>query len=62
MNITLIEVPYWWDYRKETLIASIHQVRPEVVKNFPVTADPIPKEPPATRKRVKGNLGNLVLC
>jgi hypothetical protein len=32
-GITLIEVPYWWDFEKESLMASIHQRRPELLEN-----------------------------
>jgi hypothetical protein len=29
-NITLIEIPYWWDSKKETLIATIHKHRTDL--------------------------------
>lgn len=30
-GITLIEVPYWWDLSRESLQATIHEARPEVI-------------------------------
>jgi hypothetical protein len=42
--ITLIEVPYWWDFKQESLIATIHRHRIDL---FPqATSKPIPSEPP----------------
>lgn len=29
-EITLIQVPYWWDWKKESLAASISNLRPEL--------------------------------
>ena len=31
IGITLIEVPYWWDGRKESLASTIHQVRSDIL-------------------------------
>ena len=33
MNLTLIEVPYWWDQKKESLIATINKLRPDINLN-----------------------------
>ena len=44
-GITLIEVPYWWDRRRESLAATIHKVAPELVPN-PPGAEPIPTSCP----------------
>lgn len=41
--ITLIEIPYWWDKEKASLMATIHERRPDLVD--PVDAKPIPSEP-----------------
>jgi len=30
LGITLIEVPYWWDGKKDSLFATIQQYRPEL--------------------------------
>ena len=43
-GITLIEIPYWWDFKKESLIATIHQYRPDLI-SFPGNGIPIPKQP-----------------
>lgn len=49
-GITLIEVPYWWDCSKSSLMATIHQVRPDLVPstNSDTSQEfsPIPTSPP----------------
>ena len=30
IGITLIEVPYWWDGRRESLASTIHQIRSDI--------------------------------
>eukprot|EP01114_Cavostelium_apophysatum_P023792 TRINITY_DN9076_c0_g1_i1.p1 TRINITY_DN9076_c0_g1~~TRINITY_DN9076_c0_g1_i1.p1 ORF type:complete len:404 (-),score=59.76 TRINITY_DN9076_c0_g1_i1:239-1450(-) len=40
-GITLIEVPYWWDLRKESLVATLGLARPDLVRT-PVDHAPIP--------------------
>jgi len=44
-DVTLIEVPYWWDRSKETLAATIHVARPELVA-APPGVQPIPTSSP----------------
>ncbi len=39
-GITLIEVPFWWDQTYESIAATIHTIRPDLLEN-PVTL-PIP--------------------
>eukprot|EP01114_Cavostelium_apophysatum_P014945 TRINITY_DN3988_c0_g1_i1.p1 TRINITY_DN3988_c0_g1~~TRINITY_DN3988_c0_g1_i1.p1 ORF type:complete len:821 (-),score=192.21 TRINITY_DN3988_c0_g1_i1:289-2751(-) len=41
LGITLIEVPYWWDRRRESLIATIHKAAPFLVSER-ITSPPIP--------------------
>jgi len=36
-----VEVPYWWDFRKETLAATLHSIRSEIIPK-PLNAEPIP--------------------
>jgi hypothetical protein len=43
-NITLIEIPYWWDNTKTSLQATIHHTRPDLVDPSP--SEPIPHENP----------------
>lgn len=31
LNITLIQVPYWWDRKKESLLSTIRNVRPDLI-------------------------------
>ncbi len=44
-GITLIEIPYWWDHSKQSLLATIHKYRPDLVTTMEITADPISSEP-----------------
>ncbi len=44
-GITLIEVPYWWDFQKSSLVATIHQVAPHIIPSKG-TGEYIPTEPP----------------
>ena len=43
-GITLIEVPYWWDSNQETLMATIHECRPDLI--LQVSGMTIPNDPP----------------
>ena len=52
-QITLIEIPYWWDFQKSSLIATICRYRNDLVENIK-GAQPIPLEPPEGYK--KGSL------
>jgi len=31
LNVTHLEVPYWWQHDKESVSAIIHEVRPDIV-------------------------------
>jgi hypothetical protein len=46
LGITLIEIPYWWDNTIESLQATIHQSRPELIKADVSKWNPIPKTMP----------------
>jgi len=42
-NLTLIEVPYWWDYSASSLAATIQNERPDILLSNVVTiGNPIP--------------------
>ena len=43
----MIEIPYWWDKRFETLVATVHAQRPDLFTGTPI-ADPIPSIAPKT--------------
>jgi hypothetical protein len=48
LGITLIEVPYWWDGKKESLAATIHHFRSDIISQqdpLLLTASPIPNKP-----------------
>jgi len=49
-SIDLIEVPYWWDRRIESLIASVRRFRPDLLSHFDPHLLPIPALPPFSRK------------
>jgi hypothetical protein len=44
-GITLIEIPYWWDKKYESLEATIYDQRPELLSRIPVTSPIPPNEP-----------------
>jgi hypothetical protein len=44
-NITLIEIPYWWDFNEESLRATIHHQRPDLLPR-PISGAPIPSKSP----------------
>ncbi len=46
LDILLIEVPYWWDNKKESLMATIQLYRPDLIKA--TDSLPIPAQPPMT--------------
>lgn len=45
-GITLIEIPYWWDFEKESLMATIYKQRSELFSTKPIDKQPIPNQPP----------------
>lgn len=44
LGITLIEIPYWWDCTKDSLLATIHKFRPDLIPQ--AHGAPIPENPP----------------
>ncbi len=42
LGIALIEVPYWWDKKQESLEATIYEQRPELINKLPPLGIPIP--------------------
>src|SRR5687768_6725856 len=51
-GITLIEVPFRWDRTNESLAATIHSVRPELLSQ-PPNVEPIPKQRPNSNSEGK---------
>jgi hypothetical protein len=51
-GITLIEIPYWWDFGKSSLEATIQIHRPDLIHSS--QGEPIPNEP--LKKFPKGNV------
>lgn len=51
-GITLVEIPYWWDFEKSSLMATIHECRNDLLPKQ--EGQPIPKTPPTDfRKNTK---------
>lgn len=54
LGITLIEIPYWWDRSKTSLLATIHQYRPDLVP-LPPDGQPIDltftQQPPRLKEK-----------
>lgn len=51
-GIDLIEIPYWWNLRKESLAATIFQNRPDLFpSSFVPTSPPIPTTPPKRHQK-----------
>jgi hypothetical protein len=50
-GISLIWVPFWWDQRRSSLIATIHKVRPDLISKFAnEIGEPIPEHNPLTHR------------
>lgn len=45
-GLTIINVPFWWDWNPESLIATIKHKRPDLLKHLPSTTEPINEELP----------------
>lgn len=45
VGITLIEIPYWWNKEKQSLMATIQKFKPDLIKQS-VTQEPIPETNP----------------
>jgi hypothetical protein len=41
LGVDLIRVPYWWDREPDSLAATIHHYRPDIIPNSPPRARPI---------------------
>lgn len=50
-NITLVEVPYWWDDDQESLKTTIHLARPDLLPR-PGKKPAIPKANPHNQKHL----------
>lgn len=49
VGIALVVIPYWWDQLYDSFLATIFKVRPDLVPEPPLDAEPIP-ELPLTKK------------
>ncbi len=61
-GITLIDIPYWWDHKLASLMATIHKIRPDI---FPLppppTVTPIPISPPKQEKSVSKTVVDWIM-
>lgn len=53
LGITLIEIPYWWDFERSSLMATIHIYAPHLIPSKG-DGELIPKEPP--KQFLKGKI------
>ncbi len=54
-NITLIEIPFWWDYNIQDLEATIHHHRPDIIKQPPSAGKVLSLEiPPISSRTITG--------
>jgi hypothetical protein len=51
-GITLVQVPYWWDRKYETLAATIYSHRPDLFQEPPL-GTPIPLTEPLIDKKYR---------
>ena len=49
-GITLIEIPYWWNFEKDSLSATIQLHRPELIHDN-IFSSPIPTTPPIRKQQ-----------
>jgi hypothetical protein len=60
---TLINIPFWWDGSKASLVASIRTRRPELLAHIPVTCSPMSQITPDNIKVHKiPTVGELMLA
>eukprot|EP00026_Physarum_polycephalum_P001669 Phypoly_transcript_01671.p1 GENE.Phypoly_transcript_01671~~Phypoly_transcript_01671.p1 ORF type:complete len:1064 (+),score=159.93 Phypoly_transcript_01671:260-3193(+) len=45
-NITIINVPFWWDWSVDSLVATIKRDRPDLLKDVDTKASPVSEDPP----------------
>ena len=60
-GITLVEIPYWWDRKLPSLVATIYSNKPELFSTVP-TGKPIPAlKPTDTRTRYADYTKSLLM-
>lgn len=59
VGITLVEVPHWWDEDKDSLAATIHMKRPDLIAK-PSNALPIPETEPKENMRGRKRLRDKI--
>lgn len=46
-DITLIQIPCWWDKTQQSLVATIKAARPDLLRHMQVDTQPIPRLTPS---------------
>ena len=59
-GITLIEIPYWWDRTKDSLMATVKKHRPDLIQDK-VCSKPIPDRPPFSFQDCSFDSGTFLL-
>lgn len=61
LGITLITVPFWWDRDTDSIAATIHAYRPDLIPSPPPNSKPIPTEmPPKFKKKISMKIHHLM--
>ncbi len=55
----MIEIPYWWDGKKPSLMATIHKFRPDLIKD-PGIGTAISYAYPAKLQQLQRRPGNFI--
>lgn len=48
-GITLVQIPYWWDRKLQSLAATINFLRPDLLTSISITSTPISTVEPSNR-------------
>lgn len=52
VSITLIEIPYWWDRKKESIVATIRSIRNDLCKDIDIKGSVAISDEPMIKKKV----------
>jgi hypothetical protein len=58
-GVTVIDVPFWWDEKPDSLLATIHSYRPDTPNNGIPSTRAIPEKPDTKRTSTYFNLYKL---
>lgn len=46
-GIALVIIPFWWNRKEASLVATIRELRPDLLQDYPIRAEPISQTPPS---------------